>query len=57
METVVSNVNAKAVDPIDDPYYSACEGEDRVNEYRRVRDEIRAAIEAGIANGALVAGP
>jgi hypothetical protein len=56
METVVSNVNAKAVDPIDGPYYAECEGEDLVNEYRRVRNEIRAAIEAGIANGALVAG-
>jgi arsenate reductase len=39
--------------PVDDPYYSECEGEDLVNEYRRVRDEIRAAIEAGITNGAI----
>lgn len=39
--------------PVGDPYYSRCEGEDLLNEYRRIRDEIRAAIKSGIANGTL----
>lgn len=39
--------------PVDDPYYSECEGEDLINEFRRVRDEIRAAIEAGIVSDML----
>jgi len=39
--------------PFDDPYYSECEGEDLINEFRRVRNEIRAAIETGLENGAM----
>lgn len=39
--------------PFDDPYYSECEGEELVSEFRRVRNEIRAAIEEELANGTL----
>lgn len=39
--------------PFDDPYYSECEGDELINEFRRVRDEIRTAIEEGIKNGVL----
>lgn len=39
--------------PVGDPYYSRSEGEELLNEFRRIRDEIKAAIETGIANGTL----
>ena len=36
------------ISPFDDPFYAGGSDEERLAEFRRVRDEIRARIEAGL---------